>query len=393
MRLTLLFALLLFAKSFAAAAEDNAFRTWTDTQQRRVEATFVRADGAKVVLKLRNGSEATVPLASLSEADRKWVAEQPKPTATPAQPATPPAVKDWPRMVTLKDTPTVTVVRENPEKKEYIYETEHYEFVCDSPLGANLVREFSKIFETTWLLNCVLPLDIKPAPEDGRKKFRARIFTYESDYTDAGGPKGSSGVYMLLEGELKLPLSSLGVKMFGSRVTVDYAYENYSTLIHEITHQMMCHWIPKLPIWYVEGAAVYAEIAKYQNGRFSFLQPEKRLRDHLLPAGGGTFQMVPLEKLMNMGGHEWLTAVGTGSSAGANYASGVALTYYFYHIDDDGKGTHFIEYMRAVEKLQPGESDAPLMKKYLLRDRDYDTLQKDVQKGLHRMGINVDFSE
>jgi hypothetical protein len=314
-------------------------------------------------------------------------------------------------MVALQATPVVKVVREDAEKKEYIYETEHYEFVCDSPLGANLVRAFSRIFEATWLLNCVLPLDLKPAPEDSRKKFRARIYTFDSDYTDAGGPKGSAGVYMGDIGELRLPLSSLGVKMFGSRVVVDYAYENYSTLIHEITHQMMCHWIPKLPLWYVEGSAEYVEMAKYENGRFSFLQPEKRLRARLAP--DGNFAMLHLEKLMALHSREWLAAVGAGEGAGANYASAVALTYYFYHLDGDGKGTRFKEYLRAVSSppaskgpspsldspvqitlqtpISKGSAPSPV-KQYLLRGRSYEELEKDVQKGLRRAGINVEFA-
>jgi len=384
-------AFLLFAGMLSAPAQEStAFRTWTDTKQRRIEAAFVRADGDKVVLKLRNGTEATAQLADLSKADRDWIATQPKPAEATAQPALPPAGKDWPRMVTLQATPVVKVIREDKVKKEYVYETDHYEFVCDSPLGANLVREFSRIFEATWLLNCVLPLDFKPAPEDGRQKFRARIYTFEDDYTTAGGPKGSGGVYMGDIGELRLPLSSLGVKMFGSRVVVDYAYENYSTLIHEITHQMMNHWIPKLPLWYVEGSAEYAAMAKYENGRFSFLQPEKLLRARLAP--NGNFQMVPLEKLMNFHSREWLAAVGAGVGADANYSSAVALTYYFYHIDGDGKGTHFKEYIRATGNPPVSKSTAlPSVKQYLLRDRSYDELEKDVQKGLRRAGINVTF--
>jgi hypothetical protein len=304
-------------------------------------------------------------------------------------PATPPAEKDWPRTVALPATPVVKIIREDADKKEFVYETEHYEFVCDSPLGANLVREFSRLFEATWLLNCVLPLDFKPAPEDGRKKFRARIYTYESDYTDAGGPKGSAGVYSLHDGELKLPLSSLGVKMFGSRVIIDYNTENYSTLIHEITHQMMSHWIVKLPLWYIEGSAEYVEMAKYENGRFSFLRQNKNLNNRLT-SGGGSFQMVPLEKLMTIRSKEWLAAVGAGQGSD-NYASAAALTYYFYHIDGEGKGTHFKEYIRAAEKLNPWDDDAPLIKQYLLRDRDYEALQNDVQKGLHRAGVDVEF--
>lgn len=403
--------LLLSGVCSAQTPQAPSFRKWTDTQARTLEASFLRVEGETVFLRLPSGGEVPVPIASLSEADRSWVAAH-KDSSIP-QASLPAAEKDWPRTVALQTTPSVTVVREDPEKKEFVYETEHYEFLCDSPLGANLVREFSRIFEATWLLNCVLPLDFKPAPEAGRKKFRARIYTFTTDYFKAGGPEGSGGVYMGRIGELRLPLSSLGVKMFGSRVVVDYASENYDTLIHEITHQMMSHWIPKLPLWYVEGSAVYAAMAKYENGRFSFLQPEKLLRNRIAP--GGNFQMVPLEKLMNLRSREWLAAVGTGTGARANYASALALTFYFYHLDGDGKGTHFRDYIRAVgnpaaaggteptkldkpvkvtlDKPESGPLDTSPESQYLLRGRSYEQLEKDVQKAFRRSGIDITFAD
>lgn len=363
---------------------------WTDVRQRKVEAAFERLDGGHVVLELRDARPVTVPLASLSDADRKWIAEQAQPAASAAADA-PKAGADWPRTVGLKSTPAVEAIREDPDKKEFIYESEHYQFICDSMLGANLVREFSRVFEATWLVNCLLPLDFKPAPEDQRKKFQARIFTNTADYHDAGGPQGSSGVYISRAQALMVPLDSLGVKMFGSRVTVDYKAEDYATLVHEITHQMMNHWLDRLPVWYIEGSAVYVELAKYENGHFSFLQQDKRLHDYLSRTSlGGKFQMVPLERLMKMDGREWQSAFFNGGES-VNYASAVALTYYFYHLDADGTGAHFKDYIRAVEKLPPGGDDAAPAREYLLRDRDYAALQKDVQKSLRRIGIPVEF--
>jgi hypothetical protein len=130
-------------------------------------------------------------------------------------------------------------------------------------------------------------------------------------------------------------------------------------------------------------------MAHYDNGRFSFLQPEKRLRSRLTPYGN--LSMVPLAKLMNVQSAEWLAALGTGGSAGANYASAAALTWYFYHLDGDGKGTHFKNYIRAVEKQ--GGSNEALMKEHLLRGRDWKALEKDVQKAFRRERITVVFPD
>jgi hypothetical protein len=394
-RLSLFFAIGFGIGRFAAAdPAAPVFRIWTDTQQRKVEASLEKSDGTSVTLKMRDGREFTVPIASLSGPDQGLIksAAASGSAASPGADQTPTAEADWPRTVVLKSTPVVQTVREDADKKEFVYESEHYQFLCDSMLGANLVREFSRVFEATWLVNCLLPLDFKPSPEDGHQKFQARIFTHASDYHDTGGPQGSSGVYIPQARALMLPLDSLGVKMFGSKVIVDYKAEDYATLVHEITHQMMNHWLDRLPVWYIEGSAVYVELAKYENGHFSFLQQDKRLHDYLLRGiGSGKFQMVPLKKLMNMSGRAWTGALLTGD-ASENYASAVALTYYFYHLDGDGGGTHFKDYIHAVGHLNEGQSDGPLIEQYLLRGRTYEALEKDVEKSLRRIGIPIEFT-
>lgn len=50
-------------------------RTWTDAQDRKVEAVLMKADEVSVVLKLKNGKEVSFPLEKLSIADRKYVEE------------------------------------------------------------------------------------------------------------------------------------------------------------------------------------------------------------------------------------------------------------------------------------------------------------------------------
>ena len=52
-------------------------KPWTDIQGRVIEADFVSADLAagKAKLRLANGTEPTIDLAKLSEADRTWVTD------------------------------------------------------------------------------------------------------------------------------------------------------------------------------------------------------------------------------------------------------------------------------------------------------------------------------
>lgn len=387
---TIRFALLvLFVTTTTAGAQDSNLRTWKDAQGKTIEASFISATDGTAVLALKSGRSLSVQLENLSGEDQKWIEEHETPAGGYAGPR---AETDWPRSVSLKGLPNVKTVREDATKKVNVYESDHYEFICDSPLSINLVREFSRVFETTWLANCLLPLDLKPTPEDGRIKFRAEIFTNKDDYFNAGGAPGSAGVYMRGDKALKLPLASLGVKMFGKKVVVDYRAEDYATLVHEITHQMMNHWLWKLPTWYIEGSAEYVELAEYENGRLNFVQQDRRLKQHLYNRSGGSFSMVPPEKLMTIGGGEWSAALTTGGSM-RNYASALVLTYFFYHIDGDGKGTHMKDYLHALENADSRDAAQKALDEHLMRERSFEELQREVQKGMRKEGIPIDFGE
>ncbi len=390
--------LLCLAALQSGQAQD--FRVWTNQEARTVEAAFAGLEGDKAKLRLRNGTVAEVPLATLSTADQKWVEEwqasqQPaeKPAASSEEPGYqgPPARTDWPRTVALDEKGGASVIEEDAEKKIFRYESEHYEFVCDSRIGVAAVREFSKVFEAAWLVNCVLPLDIKPRPERLRTKFLARIFTQKADYMDEGGAEGSAGIYMSGKKALMLPLSSLGVKMVGSRVSIDYGSEDYRTLIHEITHQMMNHWLRHIPTWYTEGSAEYVELAEYSNGRFSFGQQDSRLKEHLQKYSydGGLFNLVPIEKLMTIGGGEWTAALT--SRDNTNYPSALALTYFFYHVDGDGKGTHLLAWLREIEQMERPSRETldEALQKHLMRERSYAGIEDEVRKWLRRLGVKA----
>jgi hypothetical protein len=347
---------------------------------------------------LANGSTVDVPLARLSAADQTFAKSQ---TAAPATTATAPgevaASKIWPRSFSLPDRPEVVVVKEDTEKNEYIYRSPHYEFQCDSKLGSNVVREFGRIFESTWMLNCMLPLDLKPQPEKLREIFLARLFTNKSDYMEAGGIEGSAGVYMSAKKALMVPLQSLGVKMVGSRVSLENnSDDDMATLIHEITHQMMNHWLGRLPTWYIEGSAEYVEMLEYKrNGGFSLIGLGRQLQGYArrmnYSGGGKSFTMIDLEELMTIDGRRWAAALGQDGAATENYGSAGLLTYYFYHLDGNGDAANIIAYLRELENAKTNEEEQAAVKKHLMRERTYAQLGEDVKKALRKEGIDISF--
>lgn len=362
-------------------------------------------EGDSVKIRMANGSTFTVPLVRLSAEDQAYAKAQA--AAAPAAPAgspaaeakgtTPAASATWPRSIALADKPEVVVVKEDAEKNEYVYRSPHYEFQCDSKLGANVVREFGRIFESTWLINCMLPLDLKPEPEKLRDIFLARLFTNKSDYMEAGGIQGSAGVYMSGKKALMVPLSSLGVKMVGSRVSLENnADDDNATLIHEITHQMMNHWLGRLPTWYIEGSAEYVEMLEYKrNGGFSLIGLERQMKTYaqrMSQGNGKTFIMVDLEELMGLDGRRWAAALGGApGSATANYGSAGLLTYYFYHLDDKGDAAHMIAYLRQTKEAKNNEEEQAAVKAHLLRERTHAKLAEDVKKAFRKEGIDIEY--
>lgn len=390
--------LLISSAGLHAQTPAPALRTWTSADGRKMEAAFIALEGDAVKVRMANGSTVNVPLARLSAEDQTFAKSQ---TAAPATDAATTgevsASKTWPRSFSLPDRPEVVVVKEDAEKNEYIYRSPHYEFQCDSKLGSNVVREFGRIFESTWMLNCMLPLDLKPQPEKLREIFLARLFTNKSDYMEAGGIEGSAGVYMTSKKALMVPLSSLGVKMVGSRVSLENnSDDDMATLIHEITHQMMNHWMGRLPTWFVEGSAEYVEMLEYKrNGGFSLIGLNRQLQGYAkrmnYSGGGKSFTMIDLEELMNIDFARWAAALGKDGAATENYGSAGLLTYYFYHLDGNGDAANIIAYLREIENVKSNEEEQAAVKKHLMRERTYTQLGEDVKKALRKEGIDISF--
>lgn len=307
-----------------------------------------------------------------------------------------PALAAWPRSVALKNTPEVRIVTEDASKDEYIYHTEHFEFCCDAPVGPDAVRHFARVFEATWMLNCQLPLDLRPAPETMRKWFRARILSTDEAYLATGAPVGSGGFYSRSDKTIYVPISNLGMSVVaGKRVQVDRSVESNETLIHEITHQMMSRWLPRLPVWYSEGAAEYTGIADFVHGRFFLSGMEVRLKLALRNRGaivrGSTvhYPMISLSELLAIQHQEWGAAL-AGEGAGQNYTSALLLTYFLYHLDGDKKASNIIAWLRDIENGTPTD-DA--IRTHLLAGRKVAKLESNLREAYRKIGIELSMQQ
>ena len=382
--------LIIFAALFAFLAAGvpcraAEFRVWTDKASHSVEAAFDGLEGDKVKLLLRGGATMKVVLAQLVAADQEYVKQQGKaapPTATAGK---------WPTTTELKEPAKATVVKESPETKEYIYRTQHFEFHCDSRLGADVVREFGRMFEGTLEVNRELPLGIDPTPEKGQEFFVAKLYTDKQDYLNDGGIKGSAGVYSSGAKSIKVPIVSLGVKLAGKHYTVVPQASN-DTLIHEITHQMMNHWLHKIPEWYVEGSAMYVGSSKFHpSGRFTLPKLGQTVKE-LEHLRAGKHTIWHLSYLMHITSAQW--SAGFGSSPDGtvhrNYTSAIALTYYFYHGDDKGDGAHMVAFMKDIGA---GKKWQQAQEEHLVRGRSYAQIEKELATFLHRGGMAIEWAD
>lgn len=298
----------------------------------------------------------------------------------------PPAKSTMPPSVAIMGTPEVTVVVEDPAAKKFIYRTPHYEFQSDVLVGADAVRTFSRIFEATFLVNCLLPFDYRPSPEEGRERFVARLFSSDFNYFAEGGMPGSAGAYSRTHAALLAPISSLGIKMVNDRMQVDRS-ESTEVLVHEITHQMMNPWLEHLPMWFSEGAADYVAMADYVHGKFVLNQMDNRLRLYLKrrQPWGNPPDIRSIPELMGMSPQTWNEAVSSiPKVANMNYSSATMLVYYFYHLDGRGDGAGVKAYLRAIEA---GTPEVIAAEKHLLRERTIEVLEADVLNAFLKISL------
>lgn len=250
-------------------------RQWTNAQGKQLQAEFGGIKDGNVTLILTNGQSATVPLTSLSAEDQTWVRlNASKAILSVVDPADASRVPwDKRRMPTEVKEPmlymNIKVVKEEPG--DCIYESGHFQFKTSAKLGAILMKDICRAFESTYELVRLMPWGIVPKPEEGRKKFQAELFALRDQYLATGAPTWSAGVYVRKDKVFRMPFNELGIS---DSVGANGAYYrkgevNNDTITHEITHQMMHEYLPYMPVWLIEGLAEYTSNLAYKGGVFS----------------------------------------------------------------------------------------------------------------------------
>jgi hypothetical protein len=236
-----------------------------------------------------------------------------------------------------------------------------------------------------------LPLNNRRTRSPKAAKLKAHLFETEDQYREAGGPTGTSGVYLGGKDEFLVPLASLGVQKVGSGYMFDYR-GNFHTMYHEITHQLWADLGESAGMWMVEGFAEFVACAPYSNGRFSFVRQPRYALEYATGYGkkdqggralGEDLILPKLSNLMTMSQAKFYT------DANQNYGFGLLLVYYFILLDGEGDGARFKDCVKALQAGKPAEE----ARKALLGGRGYDDLEKDVAAAFRRKGIKIRFQE
>jgi len=363
------------------AADPAGARTWTDREGRQLEAELLAVEGDAVrVRRIADGREFSIPIERLSETDQQFIeAQRDEPAAAEEEPF---EGLEWPRRVGLPENYDVEVIREDNDAEDYVYRTPNFEFRSNVKLARKVVREFGEIFEATYAAMQAFPLRWNLRPEGDH--FITQLYRTKAGYYEAGGIVNSGGVYRGSERRILVPVTSLGVEKSSTGFTLDDS-EDHATLIHEITHQVHHDWLSSLPVWVIEGMAVYMESVPYDDGEFRF--DKRELEAFLRNEGiGEEYHIVAPSELMTISPREWNAKfAGDNLTLARYYNSAFLLMNYFLHLDGDGDGRRIHRYVRAIEAGQ-AEAEA---RQLLLEGRSDEDLFEDVQRAYKREDLDL----
>src|SRR4030095_15100942 len=107
-----------------------------------------------------------------------------------------------------------------------------------------------------------------------------KLFKDLASYRASGGPVNSGGVYDSRKETFLVPFESIGLKPLGTSFVKSEDFDS-STMVHELTHQMMHFWLDFLPLWVAEGTAEYTSNLPLHAGRFRVAGAKTGLKDYL----------------------------------------------------------------------------------------------------------------
>jgi len=362
-------------------------RTWTNTLGRTFDAEFVRLDGNSAIFVLPNGRHFSMPVAELGPEDQARLSgggRAPRNEVVAASFGSP-----WPREVRLDGPVGGKIVSEDKAAGRYIYESPGYRFTSDSRLTDDALRNFAVMFEATRKYSRGLPISLGGAAQGGGR-LDILLFGTRQAYARAGGPPNSAGVFS--RGVVLVPMESLGLKDVGTGFSLDVRRHN-KVLVHELAHQLTpeAYFASGSIGWFSEGLAEYIAITPYTWGYFSTDVHGNVVKAYATANGAdgtggraiGSEILAPKLRSFFLMPYQTFS----GENANFNYALGLLLTHYFFHMEGGGKAGRITKFLQGLHAGQHGEAAL----KPLLGGSTYEKLEGEISAAWARMGVNIRF--
>lgn len=355
------------AQQESTRTPEGPVRTWATTDGRLFQASYINTDGTRVALRPPNGQPIIVGLKTLCAADQSFVqskwkgaqpaAQRPENTQSKPPPLVSPQKRVWPEKAIPEEAAlNVQQVPETASSTGYLYRSKSFEFAAPEKLAGSVMKEIARTFEATRTLNQVLPWGIQPQPPSDFGYYRAQLYANRASYLQDGGPKNSGGAYFRSSKIFKIPFESLGLELRAKTWFKNPSYNN-ETIVHEVTHQMMDEFLPFLPIWMIEGTAEYTSMIPFHNGAFACNAHERGIREYVKNYQTRTHSSLldtgSLTELLSLPAQEWHARGDNGNRDQARlYFGSCLLVYFFCHLDGDGHGTTFLQYLDQIREAR-----------------------------------------
>ena len=387
------------------ATDLTQFREWKNNKGQTVEAKMLKFKNNEVTMQRKNGKVVKIPVNLLSKADqdllKKWKSANPKVAGIPTGPF------NWDSKFNGDATPDIEYINFDKERNAHLYKTKYFDFYITEKMTNSTVSKCVAVFDCIVGALNDMPLELNTVPGDGKPRYEAILVATDAQYMKLGGMPNSGGFFAPSRNLTVIPFKSMGIVKKGNNFVFDGKNTDFSTLIHELTHHSVSHW-KSIPAWASEGMADYMAAMSYRSGSFNYsnrggyiAKNIRKMKKYVAGAQivkGGVLHSLKPEFLFKLNRRTWNATLGADRVAGSRqYVSSMVLFYYFCHIDADGDGENFIQYMHAHENdVKSGKirdnNDLTHVNKYLLRGRSYKDLEEDMVKKLSKKGIKVKFS-
>lgn len=388
----IIFLLILAAATSAFSQQPE--RIWTDEKDRKIKASLVQVKGDSAELLMPDGRKVTYPIAKLSKTDQAFIKQFGLEAKSGESMAAIPDNFDdpWPDSVSLRGNPRIETIEENPKEKRFVYASANYRYQSDVQLLNTVVGGFAVMFEATHEYCRALPISLNSGVKTDCK-FQVFLFETRESYIRAGGPPDSGGVFVPSKNIVLVPLTSLGVKKFGSGYTLDRDRSN-KTLPHELVHQLTppSYYDHGSGGWFSEGVADYIAVSPYRSGSFNVRSNSKAIIAYATGWGikgnsgrnlGTTIGIGSLKTFML----QPYSTFTDGNKIHFNYGCGLLLVNYFFHMDGEGDAKRIKSFLKATKAGKKGEEALAV----LLDGRTWEQLQTEITAAYAKEKVTLNF--